>query len=141
MVDPVTGAPCGIHRTFLLPDGIGKAPVEKPKMMLGTAGVVHLADPLGVGLGLAEGIETALAAMQAIEWGPVWAAGSRGMIAKFPILPAVTLNIFADADDAGDGLRSARECAARWAAGGGEVLIHLAPDGEDWNDAVRRFAG
>jgi hypothetical protein len=28
MTDPVTAEPCGVHRTFLLPDGAGKAPVD-----------------------------------------------------------------------------------------------------------------
>ena len=98
----------GVHRTFLVSDGSGKAPVAKPKMMLGTAGVIRLAELLGAGLGLAEGIETALSCTQLIGWGPVWAAGSRGMIERFPLLADMTLNIFADADDSGEGLKAAR---------------------------------
>ena len=41
----VTGEPVAIHRTFLAPDGHGKAPVEPNKMMLGPTrgGVVRLA--------------------------------------------------------------------------------------------------
>jgi len=137
MTCPVTGEPTGIHRTFLLPDGAGKAAVDRPKMMLGRAGVIRLAEPLGEGLGLAEGIETALSAMQAIAWGPVWAAGSCGAIQWLPVLP-YTLTVFADSD--GPGLRAARVCAARWADAGREALIHIPPDGTDWADAVRRLA-
>lgn len=137
MTDPVTGEPCGVHRTFLLPDGSGKAPIDKPKMMLGPAGVIRLAEPICEGLGLAEGIETALAVMQAIGWGPVWAAGTRGGIERFPVLPGHCVTIFADGDT--PGLKAARECAARWAAAGHEALIHVAPDGQDWNDCARRI--
>jgi phage/plasmid primase-like uncharacterized protein len=138
MTDPATGQPCAVHRTFLLPDGTGKAAVPKPKMMLGPAGVIRLADPIAEGLGLAEGIETALSAMQAIGWGPVWAAGTRGGIERFPVLPGHSLTIFADGD--APGLSAARQCAARWVAAGREALIHVPPSGEDWNDAARRIA-
>ena len=136
MVDPQTGVPCGIHRTFLSPDGSSKALVETPKMMLGTAGVIRLAKPAGEALGLAEGIETALSAIQTMGWRPVWAAGSCGGIEKFPVLPGRRLTIFADDDP--PGLKSARACAARWSAAGRETIIHIAPPGEDWNDAARR---
>jgi CHC2 zinc finger/Toprim domain len=140
MTDPATGEPRGVHRTFLLSDGTGKAAVAKPKMMLGPAGVIRLVDleEIGVGLGLAEGIETALTVMQRIGWGPVWAATSAGAIRSFPVLRATTLNIFADHDPAG--LTAARECAARWAGAGAEGLIHTPPEGEDWADAARRLA-
>jgi CHC2 zinc finger/Toprim domain len=137
MTDPVTGEPRGVHRTFLLSDGSGKAAVAKPKMMLGRTGVVRL-EEIGVGLGLAEGIETALTVTQRIGWGPVWAASNAGAIGSFPVLPATTLNIFADNDTAG--LTAAQECAARWVQAGGEVLTHTPPPGEDWADAAKRLA-
>jgi DNA primase len=137
MTDPVTNQPCGVLRTFLHPDGTSKAHVAKPKMMLGGAGVIRLAEPLGAGLGIAEGIETALSCMQLIQWGPVWAAGSSGLIERFPVLPCTTLNIFADADDSGLGLAAARACAERWTSAGQEALIHLPRTGLDWNDAMR----
>jgi hypothetical protein len=133
MTDVASGQACGIHRTFLEADGSRKACVDKPKMMLGRAGIIRLADAVSIGLGLAEGIETALTCMQVIEWGPVWAAGSANAIRNFPVLAATTLNIFADPDSVG--LPAARECARRWAAGA-EALIHLPPEGSDWNDAA-----
>lgn len=66
MTDPVTNEPCGVHVTYLRPDGGGKAPGTNPKVMLGTAGIIRLVpdDEVTLGLGLAEGIETALAVMQ-----------------------------------------------------------------------------
>ncbi len=56
----------GIHRTFLRADGKGKAPVTKPKMMIGRCGggAVRLA-PAGTELVLSEGIETGLSVQQA----------------------------------------------------------------------------
>jgi hypothetical protein len=132
MTDPVTGEERGIHRTFLQPDGSGKV----SKMMLGRAGVIRLCERITNGLGLAEGIETALAVAQRVQWGPVWAAGSAGGIARFPVLTQTTLNIFADCDDVGAGLKAARDCASRWANAGADVLIHLPPDGKDWDKAT-----
>jgi hypothetical protein len=140
MTDPTTGVPCGIHRTFLRPDGSGKASIDKPKMMLGAAGVIRLVDNdhVGEGIGLAEGIETSLTCMQVIGWGPVWAACSRGGMATFPVLPGHALTVFADGD--APGIKAARVCAQRWADTGADVLIHAAPDGQDWNDVARSFA-
>ena len=136
MVDPLSGDPCGIHRTFLKPDGSG----HTGKMMLGKAGTIRLVDleNIGIGIGLAEGLETALTVMQRIGWGPVWAATSAGAIRSFPVLRATTLNIFADHDAAG--LAAAHECAERWLTAGQEALIHIPPDGEDWADAAERLA-
>jgi hypothetical protein len=141
MSDPETGEPRGIHRTFLRPDGSGK----ESKMMLGPAGVIRLAEQVTNGLGIAEGIETALAVTQRIGWGPCWATGSSGGIAKFPVLPHTTLNIFTDHDDSGAGLKAARECAERWANAARvawqqgrhviEAYIHLPPAGKDWDKA------
>ena len=110
MSDPETGAPRGIHRTFLRPEGSRKV----SKMMLGPAGVIMLCERITNGLGLTEGIETALAVAQRVGWGPVWAAGSAGGIRSFPVLPQTTLNIFCDHDESGIGLKAARECAQRW---------------------------
>ena len=70
-------------------------------------------DEIGTGLGLAEGIETAISVMQGFGWRPVWCATSAGGLARFPALPNVqTLTIFADQDPAG--INAARACAKRW---------------------------
>ena len=140
MTEPLTGEFRGVHRTFLRSDGSGKANVDKAKMMLGGAGIVQLLDleDIGIGLGLAEGIETALSVIQAIGWGPVWAAGNAGSIRTFPYMRATTLNIFSDGD--GAGLNAARACSERWVAAGAEVLIHTPPVGKDWNDVAKEMA-
>ncbi len=138
LTDPVTGAPCGVHRTFLAADGSGKASIEKSKMMLGTAGIIRLDEPSGDGLGLAEGIETALSVSQRLGWRPVWAAGSAGGIERFPLLYGHSLTIFADHD--GSGLKAARSCAERWREAGHPAAIHIPPQGQDWADATAGIA-
>ncbi|MDO9713321.1 DUF7146 domain-containing protein [Paracraurococcus lichenis] len=142
MTDPVTGAPQGLHRTFLAPDGVGKSSGQT-KMMLGGAGVVCLVPEAEVvdGLGVAEGIETSLAIMQRYGWTPVWATGSAGGIARFPVLPGIeALTVFPDADDSGASLTAAQRCAERWRAAGREVDFIPAPDGADFADLTGRAA-
>jgi hypothetical protein len=144
MTDPLTGEPCGVQRTFIARDGSGKAPGPmEAKMMAGLWGVVRLV-PNGevtFGLGIAEGIETALAVMQRFAWRPVWATCGKGGVAAFPVPPGIEcLTVFADADANGAGARAARECCGRWAAAGVEARI-LAPPAGDWNDDAPPRAG
>ncbi|TPL97678.1 virulence-associated protein E [Mesorhizobium sp. B2-3-10] len=117
MTDALTGEPCGIHRTFL--DGHGR---KVDRKMLGRAAgaVVRLADDADVtdGLGIAEGIETAL---RAPFW-PMWACLSAGTMKSLPVLEGITsLSIFADQDRAG--LAAANECGQRWHSAGVEVTM------------------
>lgn len=64
--DPVSGEPTGVHRMFLRADGLDRLRDEKAKAILGRVGVIRLTLDAQVtrGLGLAEGVETALAVMQ-----------------------------------------------------------------------------
>jgi putative DNA primase/helicase len=148
MRDVRTDEPRAIHRTALLPDGSGKAQMpdgSSPKKMLGSAkgAAVKLiaAADVTLGLGLAEGIETALTPISA-GWLPVWACGSSGAIRAFPALPGIEhLTIFADADHSGRGLEDARACARRWQDAGVWCDVLLPPhDGMDWNDVELRYA-
>lgn len=64
--DTETAEPLTLHRTWLQPDGSGKAPIENPRLLLKghpSRGVVRLwpDNEVTLGLALAEGIETALA--------------------------------------------------------------------------------
>lgn len=136
MTEPTIGKPCGVHVTYVRPDGGGKAQGQRPKVMLGSAGVIRLVpdEDITIGLGLAEGIETALAVIQRTGWSPVWAATSAGAMGKFPLLPGIeALTLFADAD--GTGMEAARACGKRWAAAGREVRL-LAPPAGDWDEAL-----
>jgi hypothetical protein len=76
---------------------------------------------IGSELTVAEGFETALTAYQ-VGQRPVWALGSVGAIAKFPILDRVAiLNILAEAGD--PSARAIDECADRWMDAGREVFL------------------
>lgn len=145
MTHPETAEPVGLHRTFLAADGAGKVDQGQQKMMIGRAGVIRLVEDaeVTIGLGIAEGIETALAVMQRAAWRPVWACGSAGAISKFPILPGIeALTIFADHDLANSktgrraGMDAALECALRWQAGRRDAVIATPPEGGDWLDAL-----
>lgn len=136
----VDGMPLGLHRTFLAPDGSGKAPVDPAKMMLGPCrgGVVRLAavyEELAVG----EGIETVLSFMQATGL-PGWAALSTSGLLTLG-LPADIKDVVVLADGDGPGERAAREAATRWTKEGRRVRIARAPRGLDFNDVLMgRFA-
>jgi hypothetical protein len=122
-----------------MPDG------SSAKKMLGSVkgtAVKLIADPdVTLGVGLAEGIETALTPI-CVGWLPVWACGSAGAIKAFPVLTGIEhLTIFADADGSGRGLQVARACAQRWQQAGSCCDIVLPPeDGTDWNDVGGRHA-
>jgi len=124
ITDAITGEAIGVHRTFL--DHVGRAVVmqdgRKKKLMLGAAagGVVRLSadDEVTSALGVAEGIETALA----VPFRPVWACLSAGQLAAFPVLAGIeALTIFADQDKAG--LDAANACGERWHAADREVTM------------------
>ena len=131
---PETNEPTGILLTYLRHDGSGKADGPGQKVILGRTGVIRLVpdELVTTGLGLTEGLETALAVMQRIGWRPVWAASSAGRIARFPVLAGIeALTLFADSDEVG--LKAAHTCATRWAEAGREVRIIRPPCG-DWDD-------
>lgn len=92
----------GIHRTFLLDDGSAKAPA-RPRRCWGPWRVVPIRlfpmTPDGR-LGIAEGIETALAAHRIFGL-PVWAALSADGVRRWQWPDGVThVTVFADAGDA-----------------------------------------
>jgi hypothetical protein len=91
--------------------------------MLGRRGVVRLSPDPDVthGLGIAEGIEDALAILVS-GWAPVWAATCADAIKQFPVFAGVeTLTVFADNDDAGT--EAADACAERWTAAERQVFV------------------
>jgi DNA primase len=137
-VDDHDGKFVAVHRTWLLPDGSGKADLCEPKWSLGPVGggAVRLA-PAGPVLAVAEGIETALTAI--VTTGiPTWSALSAGGIGRL-ILPAEAIDvvIIADHDRSGVGESKARQAAERWLTEGRRVRIALPlePDA-DLNDVL-----
>ncbi|MEP0940240.1 MAG: toprim domain-containing protein [Rhizobiaceae bacterium] len=140
MVDPLTRQPTGIERTFLTVDGLKIGNRKK----WGLAGTVMLFDPEAegdalTGLGLAEGIETALSVAVRYEWRPIWATLSAGTMRSFPVLPHVeALAIFADNDASQTGQDAAAVCCQRWADQEREAVCFIAPDqGTDFNDLMQ----
>lgn len=125
----------GIHRTFLMAGGKGKARVSEPKMALGPlgSGCVRLG-PVAPAIGLAEGIESALSAMQL--WGiPVWAAlGSR--LDQIELPPEVVeVQLFGDNGEPGHA--AAEKAAEIFTGQGRRVFKRFPPENmSDWNDAL-----
>ena len=144
VTDAVTREPLTLHRTWVRADGT-KAPLDPPRMLLGghrkQGGVVRLwpDEMVSMGLGVGEGIESALSLAHAFT--PVWACLDAGNLAALPVLAGIeALTIAADNDENGIGIAAAKTCAARWAAQGSEVRIVMTEDKGDMNDAARLFA-
>lgn len=129
------GKPLAIHRTFLAPDGVGKAPVTPEKMMLGPCrgGAVRLAEPAGK-LMVGEGIETCLAAMQATGI-PAWSALSTSGLRTLHLPAEIEeVIVLADGDDPGEA--AAFDAARVWKREGRTVRIARPPIGMDFNDVL-----
>jgi phage/plasmid primase-like uncharacterized protein len=141
MIGAVAKAPdqkiVALHRTFLQPDGSGKAPVEPAKASLGPVGggAVRLT-PAEVNLAVTEGIETGLSVLEATGT-PTWAALSAGGI-KALVLPPLPLasDIIIAADHDPVGILAAYDSANRWTGEGRRVRIALPPKGMDFNDLL-----
>jgi putative DNA primase/helicase len=132
------GKPIGLHRTFLQPDGRGKAKASPPKATLGPiwGGAIRL-DPVATVLVIGEGIETAASAGLLLRL-PGWAAISAGNLARGLILPPDVRSVVIAADHDVPGLQAAEAAAARWVAEGRRVRI-ARPDhaGDDFNDVLK----
>jgi hypothetical protein len=138
ITDGVSDTPLAIHRTFIAPNGAGKAPVEPQKMMLGPCrgGAVRLG-PIGESLVVGEGIETILSVMQATRlsgWAALSASGLRML--KLPPVP-LAVQIVVAADNDPTGRAAAEHAATAWTAEGRKVRIAL-PQIEcaDFNDVL-----
>ncbi len=128
----------GIHRTYLMRDGNGKAPIEGAKMMLGpcAGGAVRLTESEGP-LVVCGGIETGLSLLSGLLSNPakVWAAlSTSGM--KALQLPVETGQLTVAADGDNPGREAANVLAERAHALGWQVSLLPAPEGHDWNDVL-----
>jgi putative DNA primase/helicase len=144
MVARVSGAdgkPQSYHITYLK-DG-QKAPVPSPRKIMTpietvSGGAVWLYPP-AEDMGIAEGIETAIAAHM-MHGVPVWAALTAGGIESFvPPKVCKRLTIFGDTDQSYTGQAAAYALAKRMVRSGIECVVSLPPAG-DWNDALRGAA-
>jgi putative DNA primase/helicase len=125
-----------IHRTFLK-DG-EKAPVPAPKKLMPgkpfTGAAIRLFEAEEI-LGIAEGIETAMAA-SAIFSVPVWSCISAHGIETFDPPPGVRhISIFADNDASYAGQKAAYAAAYRLGQRGFKVEVETPSVRGDWLDA------
>jgi len=130
-----------VHRTWLIPDGSGKATITPQRITTGpVGGAAARLGELGADgcLAVGEGIETTLSAME-LRGRPGWAALSSPGLRKL-LLPAEAKDvmIFADRDRDGGGERAARGAAGRWMGEGRKAQLVI-PDrpGTDANDLLR----
>ena len=136
MRDALTDEPRCIQRTQLTPDGrkISRQMLGPAK---GAAIKVDADTDVTMGLCIGEGLETCLSG-RAMGLRPVWALGSAGAIASFPVLPGIDgLHIFTEFDENGANQRSTDECADRWISSGRKVLAARPLTGNDLNDELR----
>ncbi len=138
--DVVTRQHLSLHRTWITPTG--KADLDPPRLLLTghstTGGCIRLWPDEDVthGLGIAEGIETALSLAWA--YAPVWAMIDAGHMAQFPVLDGIeSLVIAQDQDPAG--MSAASICGRRWAEAGREVLV-TRQAANDLNDVLMEVA-
>ena len=131
------------HRTFLRPDGLAKAEMKAPRKLLPgrlpPGACVPLTRWTGGPLGIAEGLETAMAA-SALFTVPVWSALNANQLMTFaPPRDAEEVIIFSDNDETGVGQRAAETLAATLRQKGfaAQVIIPSTP-GEDWADVWMR---
>jgi len=132
------GTPQAIHRTFLAPDGKGKAPIATPRKTLGmVAGAAVRLAPVADRLVIGEGIETSISA-GLMMGAPAWAAISAPNLEFKLKLPGSIREIIIAADHDGPGLKAARAALARWRAEGRAVKIaRPQTPGQDFNDLWR----
>lgn len=134
-----TGERAALHRTYLTIDGF-KADVGSPRKMMGsmpTGAAVRLM-PCETTLGIAEGIETALAASILFNV-PVWAALTADLLQAWePPAGVETIMIFGDCDVSLTGQAAAYGLGRRLKAKGKSVFVEL-PErmGTDWNDIIQ----
>lgn len=140
-VQAADGRVIAIQRTWLLPGGAGRDKTLDPgKMSLGPMmdGAVRLA-AAGRTLGLAEGIETALSAMQLFSL-PCWSTLGTARLDQVWLPEQVErVVIFADQGEAG--AKAAQKAVERYEQERREVLVET-PEGDakDFNDVLRAKA-
>lgn len=141
-----SGKPATYHRTYVK-DG-KKAPVPSPKKLMKPVrsprgGAIHLF-PAGSTLGIAEGIETAIAAHMLFGI-PVWSVVDAGGLEAFePPAGTTDVVIFGDADESYTGQAAAYAAAKRltlspeYRKRGIRAEVMLPDRLGDWNDVLLR---
>lgn len=130
-----------IHRTYL--DGPKKAPIEKPKKLMPAVEhlnnvAIRLFDPNSENnvKGIAEGIETGIAATQLFDI-PTWAAINSTLLTTWePPEKIKTVVIFGDNDANFTGHKAAYILANKLYLKGIKVEVQIPDEVGDWNDVL-----
>ncbi|WP_206533413.1 MULTISPECIES: toprim domain-containing protein [unclassified Mesorhizobium] len=137
-VTDLSGHLTGAHRTWLDPDGNGKAPLDTPRRAMGD--LLGHAVRFGIAgsvMAAGEGIETTLSLRCALPDMAMAAALSAAHLGAILFPPTLhRLYVIRDNDPAGD---SARDRLAERARAAGIEAIVLSPELEDFNDDLRHF--
>lgn len=124
------GKVVSVHRTYLSKEHDGKAEVAKPKKLMSPCdkiqgSAIRLGEPVDGHIGIAEGIETALAVKQ-LSGETCWAAISNILLEAFiPPLGITKVTIYVDKDLSLAGQRSAAKLAERLRDEGHEVRMRI----------------
>ena len=137
-VTDLDGRLTGAHRTWLAPDGIGKAPVDTPRRAMGDllGHAVRFGVPDSV-MAAGEGIETTLSLRCALPDMAMAAALSAAHLAAILFPPNLRrLYVIRDNDPAGD---RARDSLLERATDAGIEAVVLSPETDDFNEDLRHF--
>uniref|UniRef100_Q11FU3 Uncharacterized protein n=1 Tax=Chelativorans sp. (strain BNC1) TaxID=266779 RepID=Q11FU3_CHESB len=137
-VTDLHGRLTGAHRTWLAPDGTGKAPVDTPRRAMGDllGHAVRFGVPDRV-MAAGEGIETTLSLRCALPDMAMAAALSAAHLAAVQFPPTLRrLYVIRDNDPAGD---DARDTLVERAMKAGIEAIVLSPAMEDFNEDLRHL--
>ncbi|MBY5523542.1 DNA primase [Rhizobium leguminosarum] len=141
-VTDAAGAITGVHRSWLDPDGVGKAKLDDPRRALGglLGNAVRFRFPVNASvtvLAAGEGLETMLSLSHVLPGMPMVAALTANHLAAFRFPPGCRrIYIAADADAAG---RHGIEGLSRRAQERGILPLVLSPELGDFNDDLRRL--
>ncbi|MDD5387875.1 MAG: primase-helicase zinc-binding domain-containing protein [Gallionellaceae bacterium] len=139
LVQAPDGSGVTLHRTYIK-DGM-KAPVPSPRKLMpgrqSTKSAIRLSRVVPC-LGIAEGIETSLAA-SALFSVPVWSCINANGIETFePPNGVEQITIFADNDESFTGQKAAYAAAFRLKQQGFLVKVRMPPMGWDWLDELNQ---
>ncbi len=122
----------GIQRTYLQPDGTGKADVPKAKLSLGrvSGGAIRLA-PCARSLVVCEGLEDGLTLQQELGRA-TWVAAGASMLPSM-IFPAGVESVAIGGDNDETGRAAARKAAETYAHRGIAARVFFPVDAKDFN--------
>lgn len=139
-VKKIDGSPIAIHRTFILPEG-RKVRMMSPTMEPLSGSAIQLYEP-GQELGIAEGIETAIAAHELFDM-PVWSCISASLMESVKIPEGVKrVIVFSDNDRNYTGQAAAYKLANRLVLREKlECDVMIPADHGDWLDEYLKKQG